>query len=561
MNRIASFTEYGLLNQFALDLLDPSDFQKCRIQTTSNSALEALENTPINPYCHPQSKSYLHQADKYLLLTPLKVAYSAFVTLTLSRLGVIFNGCLTAYSCIHYTYGKPANDEQAWSKVEGYAFAFFADTVCAVIGSITTKFIIEYSVYALHFARVSSLMGKCYMSPLWLSTAYVVLSVAVVILSSMGLIALQSPNYAPQFLAKTEERVGMFLSLSLRKSLGLVNQNGSLLPFSKEDELTTENIDKLTSYIANAELELVAAVVECNRFLKQKILFKYPFNGDAIASTFKIAHSGAGTLLTRIDAALLSLNYKLRSLQLKINFSKKLFETAQQLAFSDSLPVAFIKSVFKIPVVKFSPVPKLSYVLQEGYRDTFNCSSHTNSKTSPAPDSFAAPLDEFWTKPIKEFWASIQIESINPNQQTRPTENLFKQFQYDIAVNKWKSENNQGVSEKEEILALFREMLNVTNLPYPQYVKQKRCYLLAIHPDKHTNPQDKKIAEELFKCLSDNIIKQLDKAYESAQLNPTTDTPPEANTPREPSRSSWNNPFKTFWESVSNWIKNIRRLR
>ncbi len=506
MNRIPSFTEYGLLNRWALDLFSPADFQKLPISSSEDTALAVLRQTTRNIYSNSKNGSYWYGADKFYLLTPLKVIYIGCVTLTLSRIGVVVNSCLTIYSYINYKLAKPSNVEQAWEKTQNCAYALFADLTCAA-GSVLTKVIVENTLYALHFARLSSLMGKCHLS-LKDSIASVVVSVVAVVFSSMCLIALQHPQIAPQFFTKQQDRVGMYLSLSLRKNLGLVSENGGLLPFSEKDRLEYRESDNrfegsnyqtLYSQLVNAEVELIETVQKCNRLLPphKKIQFQYPFNGEILARSLeassKQVSNTQGAVVQHDPNSLTQFIHKLRSLQLKIDFSTEIFKNAQRLTAEDSLPIKVIKMAFRVSYIEINFRKRDSYLSSEDYRECFNsCSGNNNSPRSVSTES-------------NELWKSLELTSLDPNSIPRPSGDLFNQFKYDICVNKWLCD--QGETPKS-----FRELLGlVKNTPHQQYVRIKRKYQLAIHPDK--NKENTEVATKVFQCL-ETIIEQLNQEYD-----------------------------------------------
>ncbi len=503
--RLSSFTEYALLNRWALDLFSPSDFQKRGIDVLGRSVSQTLVESKVNPYSNLQNSSYLYYANKYFITAPIKAAYVALVTLTLSRVGVVVNGALTTLSYLRYQYNP---SDTNWEKTKDYAFAFFADLTSAIIGTLLTKTVVESTFYTLHFARIGTWMGPCKL-PMKISVLYGVFTLSAALLGIAGLNALQNSSIAPQFFARPQDRVGMYLSLALRQKLGLVDGNGGLLPFSKDDRFEyTETAEKgckfqgsnfrnLATFIFNAEWELLETVKECNQILppEKKIRFQYPFDGESLARSLDTSpsSSSATTLVKREEIPL----HKLRCLGRKIKVLKELFDTAQKLTLNDSIPVMFLKAVIKVNYNRFIFKELPSFIEEKDYKEYFNL--------KPEPQR---PNQEYKTKGQKSStngfpWDLYAIDAINPKLQKRPATDIADQFSYDIGVYKWRSKNPEEVKPLRELFGLEEKA------SYADYKATKRKYQLAIHPDK--NPKIN--TTELYKCLND-IFNILDKEYE-----------------------------------------------
>jgi hypothetical protein len=518
-SRIRSFTEYALLNRWALDCLSPSDFQKRRVASTGQSALQILKDVKINPYSNLKNSSFLYYANKFFISTPLKIAYIAGVTLTLSRLGVVMNGFFTVYSYCKYKITASGNTfevwkktDEAWKKTKGYAFAFFADLSSAVVGAFLTKVVVESAFWTLHFCQIGSWMGGT--SRLSLTTAScLIISIALVALGCAGLISLQSPSVAPQFYVMPQDRVGMYLSLSLRKGLGIVSEKGDHLPFSEEDQLkyteTRENeknyyqfnganYSTLKRLIIDAEWELLETVQECQKYFPDKISCQYPFKGEVVAriledqlKTSSAKSSKAELSLATDTSPIYRLSAQLRSLAKKIEVLNEIFTTSQKLTVNDSIPVWIMKALARIssPDIEFETTP--SFIPRREYENYYNrqsCSPGGNSS------SVQNPLEEIE-------WDTFDIPLINPEFK-RPESEIVDKFRYDIGVTKWK------IQEKKKVMPLKGFFGLSKDASYRDYTQERRRYCLQIHPDKN-KAQD---ATELFKCLN-AIIEKVNQEY------------------------------------------------
>ncbi len=506
--RAVSFTEYALLNRWALDCFSPSDFQKKRIEAVGNSVFQTLLQSKTNPYSNSENSSYLYRASKYLIHVPFKAAYVALVTFTFSRVGVVLNAAFTTLSYLRFRYNP--NDEN-WEKTKNYAYAFFADLTCATLGALFTKVVVESAFYTLHFARIGTWMGTSKL-PITTSALYGAGTLTTALLGIACLSAIQSPSIAPQFFARPQDRVGMYLSLILRQKLGLVNQKGGLLPFSKDDRLDyTErnrafsfhgaNFKNLCEFIQNAEWELLDKIKQCNQILPsdKQIPFQYPFDGESIACSLETPKHGSSSLglASQEDIAI----NDLRNLGRKIKLLKDIFLTAQKLTLEDSIPMMILKAFIKVQptTIKFDDTP--SFINQAAYREYFGL-GYRSHQSSEIPDFKEPPLDQSARLEKAFAWGTYQLDPINPTSKSRPATGLVDQFSYDASVNKWK------FSQKETIPP-FTTLFSLTpNSSYSEYKSVKRKYWIAIHPDRNKHPK----ADELFKCLSE-IFEILDMRY------------------------------------------------
>jgi hypothetical protein len=512
MNRVPSLTESTLLHRWTLDLLAPSDFQKLQIPYDGDSVLEAITLSPKNTHSNLKNTSWWHSADQYYLLTPIKAVFVAAVTLTISRLGVVYHGLMTPLYYLKYRVSTDSESiENSWKKTKEHVVALFFDGICAVLGAFLTKGAMECT-----FAAFDAGTGRWKDLAFWL---------AGTILCIGALASAQSARVAPEFFVPSDHRVGMYLSLFFRKKLGLVSTNGGLLPFSAKDKLeyqethqgitfSCKNAKTLLTHIFNAELELIETVQACNQLLSEKdrIPFKYPLDGDAIARKLEELYvkedpNAKMSLMPEDKRPILLKADEIRALQLRIKYSKEIFDTARELTYDDGFLMSIFKQWAKKPVKSLKSEPMVSSISREDYQEYFRsfkarfCPSSSSSNASSGAGFNEAPRSH-----AAFSWNSLKIPSINPSRTPRPQEGIYAQFSYDVAVNKWKAENNR------DDLKGLRELLGLNgNETYNDYKKIKMKYLLACHPDKHGVSL---AANEIQACLN-AILEVLDKEYKA----------------------------------------------
>jgi len=517
MNRVTSFTEYTLLHRWALDLLSPSDFQKLPIPYTGDSALQALKSSPKNPHSNLRNESWWHLADQYYLLTPLQAIYVAAVTLTVSRVGALYHGVMTSFYYLKY---RVSDDRETIKKTQEHAYATFVDGLSAGLGAVLTKIAVESIFQALHYAGMSSLLGPCYSTGIarLVNLTYWVAGVA---LSIAGLASVQSARIAPEFFVLQDHKVGLYLSLFFRKKLGLVGSDGGLLPFSAKDKLeyhgdghfTGKNHDILWNQIPNAEFDLIQAVQDCNKLLpKQHLIpFRYPLDGDAIAQKleelFYTKEEAKASMALASNDPILSKAAQIRALQLKIQYSKEIWETAREFTYNDGILSGAMKIYFKLPRQYLEKENRVSSIPRRDYQEYFT--TFDAKFRRPSPDSSnassGAGFGESRGANAEYNWSSVGIKSTNPNMP-RPEQGIYAQFAYDLGVNKWNADNNNNDYKT------FRELLGLAcDATYEEYKKIKKQYLLACHPDKNGGTEE---AGEIQKCLN-AIIEKLDKEYKA----------------------------------------------
>lgn len=517
---VASFTEYALLNRWTLDLLSPADFQKKKIATVGSSLLETLSKSKENPYSNSENSSYLYHASKYFILVPFKTAYIALVTLTLSRVGVVVNAAFTALSYLRFQHNPT---DENWEKTKDFAYAFFADLTCAAVGAFLTKAVVESTFYTLHFARIGAWMGTCKL-PLSTSVFQGALTLAVALLGTACLSSMQNPYIAPQFFARPQDRVGMYLSLILRQKLGLMDQNGALLPFSKDDQIKYDvtsdskgtrtftlygtSSKLLDGFIWDAEWELLDKIKEYNQIAhkERKISFQYPFDGETIARSLETARSASSTvgLATREDTII----NDIRNLGRKIELLREINIQAKKLTLETSIPVAFIKGLLGDRSGSSIKVTlPTCFISEKAYREYFNATAQPGSQEShrfnDVPTTGETPLQKSLRLEREFNWDSYQsLGPIDPSSVARPDSPLPEQISYDIRANIWKYRNRKAVTSFKDLFTL------TSDSSYTEYKAVKRKYWTAAHPDKSQVPN----ANELFSCVSE-IFNILDLRY------------------------------------------------
>jgi len=554
MNRVPSLTEYTLLHRWALDLLSPSDFQKLPIPNAGDSVLETIQNSTKNTHSNLKNTSWLHSADKYYLLTPLQAIYAAAVTLIISRVGVVYHTVMTSF---YYLKCRVSNDsetiENSWKKVKEHACAIVVDGLCAVIGALSAKFAVDYCMSSLYFTlRFSHETGSHETGVDQLKKLAMFSAMTALLMG--GLASLQSARVAPEFFAflLPDHKVGMYLSLFFRKKLGLVGPDGGLLPFSAKDKLeyqeskqgisfSCHNTQTLHTQIYNAELELIEAVQASNKLLPEEshISFQYPLDGDAIARKLEELYAkkeaNARMALMPDDKRPILLKVdEIRALQLRIKYSKEIYDTARELTYNDGYIMQPLKRRGRHPVKSLNLKPMVSSIPEREYRDYFasfnpppsrskssragfdsaprghaNNAHANNARFNPSSSrsnpSSSSGFGQSSGASAEFSWHSVKIDPIDPNTP-RPRGGIDAQFSYDVAVNKWKAENNRTNFKTP------RELLGLTpDATYNSYKQAKRRYALACHPDKHgSNPA----AMEIQKCLN-AILEKLDKEFKA----------------------------------------------
>ncbi|HEX4839725.1 MAG TPA: J domain-containing protein [Rhabdochlamydiaceae bacterium] len=556
--RVPSFTEYALLNRFALDILYPPDFQKLPLSYKGDSALEAIKTAKVNPYSNLRNISYWHAADRFYLLTPLRFIYNACVILTISRLGMLYNGAMTLCHYLRYRCSREVSQiDKAWEKAKTYAYAFFADTVCGILGGFVIKGVVQCTVCTLNDLGVISLLGQGSITLSFYPLLFNVLVAASAVLGVIGLSLLQSPSVAPDFFAPSDHRVGMYLSLFFRKKLGLINDSGGLLSFSQRDQLVCnaegefsgKNYETLTEQTMEAEFQLIETVQKCNQLLPngKKIEFQYPFNGDAIAKVLEhqVFHEksvNSSQALGNLDPLLLKAD-QMRSLQAKIRNAREAWGTAQKITFSDSYLMILLKLYTKDSVKRLnlpdvpSLLSKADYIQYFTYETFFN-----EPPRQPAYEQYEMPEEAHNTKykmpeeeahnttPFFRYWYNIGLAAIDPKEKKRPTA-IFDAFCHDLAVNKWNA--HQGI----ETFKTHRQLLGMDdNTSFLDFKQIKKRYHFALHPDR--NQTRKLLATELTKYLNE-ILDHIESQYESEK-------------PKAPNkRTNEDNRFREYWFNIS----------
>jgi len=235
--RITSFTEKALLHPNVLKILCPP---KCDIQKIKTASVSVLENVDTLASFY---RTKLNKSLPIKLTEPLRavtrVIYTIIVGMTASPLGILYHGGATLKNLGSYTIAKYKKDEIAdakWEKTAGHVQAFATDLFCT-IRILGAAFLMTYT--AILFTA-SAMIYKIHPS-----FSFVVCVVAASIFKGLAdTLGASNPDQSiPALIAEREIRASMYFALVMRNQLGIVDTNGSLLPFSKDDKLDGKYLD------------------------------------------------------------------------------------------------------------------------------------------------------------------------------------------------------------------------------------------------------------------------------------------------------------------------------
>lgn len=323
-DRIPSFTERALLHPIALDWLCPPNCEKRKIKTQSNSVLETLLKSQINPYSGQLKTSYWHWGTK-----PIKAAgrviYTALVTSTIVPVGILWFGGykipkhLILYTIRVYQHNE-AGKQNEWNKTKEYAKAFFTDLTSFIAGG-SLSLVMGATIYSIPF-----ILPLLKVTSLAYTISFVVMVPSLIGGISYMLGGFTPTSIIPRLIAYENEKTGMYFALALRDKLGLVNEKGELLPFSPADKVEYQIkqnplrfrsceyqfqgkvVKNMVDFIVGAELELIELVQEANELLiahefpKEKVIpYSYPFDGkEVIKSSNRSCMVQSNRLLVRL---------------------------------------------------------------------------------------------------------------------------------------------------------------------------------------------------------------------------------------------------------------------
>ncbi|MGA8165299.1 MAG: hypothetical protein WB791_09805 [Waddliaceae bacterium] len=298
MTSIRSFTEMGLMNPTALNLLIPPHCEKTMIENPSPSVLQTVEeNFKQFPLDHPVSGSKSHPALKSLRFVALTV-YTLGVALILSSIGTAFYLFRIALSSTEWAFAKCLGlqrmQDAAAEKIKKFATLFFVDLANVYLfgtyavlppnlGISCLKNIISAPYYTLISYPVNFLLSLC--TPLLL-----------IGFPALIPLSLRDPDrFMAQMCGQDHNRAGMYLSLAFRRHFGICGKNGEPLPYGEEDHISFDykrldfsgpGRDKLIEFLVKAERELVDRAREADAYLTRsntELTYTYPFKGHAIA--------------------------------------------------------------------------------------------------------------------------------------------------------------------------------------------------------------------------------------------------------------------------------------
>lgn len=495
--QIVSFTQKVLLHKTVLDFMCPPNCVKTQIKQIDDSIIETLKSTPKNIFAGKVNTSTIHWITK-----PLKAAVRASiigsVVLTVSPVGTIYNAGMTVGHFLDYSFKKYVQGEALatyeWETIKSYAAASFADFSCLLSGSIIVIF------------TAVSWMITANMSLQLLETVDLISDFTVCFFSfgasafGMGCLGAYYPSsYLARMLGNSDSRTGIYLALELRNQFGLVSDDGSLLKFCKQDEISYkiqtygnqryytfdgEIIDVLQNLIYEAEIDVIELVKEANQWLKmnhlEEIPFAYPFNGDKVAKKLEVSikeiHSKESKILKVVK--------DLKKMDHKIKAFHNFFYDAKWMPMAGSIQMevfeVFSKRHKNINIKKVPAfVDEVTYqrYFEMGY-GPFNLNQ---KKFNP-----------------QHFYTALNIKAQKPEQ--REPVDLYQKFLYRLKINKWKLDNTQDLMQPYEILGLNK------NDSYLNTKKTMRNLQLALHPDKNRNRIDEaNLLFQAFQTLKNEI--------------------------------------------------------
>jgi hypothetical protein len=265
-NLILSFTEQAVTDPRALSVFCPLDRKEIRM-SADYSISKALLTAVSLPYSSMEAKvSLIKWSVQQSIQIALRASYLACVAFTVSRVGVVFHGLSTIRHYVHYrwdSYNEATTIDETWNRTANYASAFFIDLRFTTIITLATFCFFELSARLLYCLRICpTLYGKCDL-PLKETAIFTSLFVLAmtVILSYSGAWRMEDVAYV---LANKERGSPLFTALALRSRLGIVSENGNLLPYSAND-----TIDSLIDIFSDVELKLLKLVLKANLLLEK----------------------------------------------------------------------------------------------------------------------------------------------------------------------------------------------------------------------------------------------------------------------------------------------------
>lgn len=482
--RVQSFTEKALLNRWALDFFCPTTFQPIRLQSINNSVSDSFFQAKIDPFSSPEKQRGTFSTVRFGITTTLRVAYVGLTVLSISWLGAFYNGLMTGVSLGKYAFTTQNRDEnfETFSK---YGHAFLRDLFCAVIGS--TFLLVTFG--ALLQTRESFSRSEKIQYSLF-ATIAATAEVAFLIL-------LQTPYGAAQCLTRTEERCGMYLSFSLRNKLGIVGEDGGLLPFSKGDQFykdtgknyqSTDHFTHLIEMIVLAEFKLVELVSKVNENVSnaQKIPFSYPFNGAQIAKRIhEISSPSSSQNSLAVQSPLPDFERQLLAMGQKIDILFNLYVTVQDLSINYSWAGEFLRTLCQMSTKRI-PIKKPSSLFKDAdYGELFRVFSTSGVANDLSDQDYI-------------YWGTGAIQGISSRTKC-PQNNTYLELKHNIGILKYLNPEKISYIEICNVLGINKD------ISWQVYKSLQRKYLLATHPDKHRGKEQE--AEAYFKVIKEAFDK------------------------------------------------------
>lgn len=493
-----SFTEMAIHHRWALDCFTPYPYKATKLESRDNSAYESFINARVNVFSSPlKSPNLLGQKTHLVLTTPLRVAYVALTVLYISRIGVLYHSGMLGISLLNFSFRK---SDDRLETVKQHWYALIQDVFYACLGGLCVKFIAEGVLNLTHILGISPKMDRPPAPTGWLLVSSSLFSLTGIIAGSACLILTQTPRGASKFHAREEERCGLYFSFTLRNQLGIVNQQGGLLPFSGNDQFAhkegnayrfNHKFIHIIEMIVNAEDDLIRLVAIANRYLgDNQIPFKHPFNAFEVLNhingvnplaSFPSESTGmiALTPLDRIKKDLLAIGRRIDTLL-------ELYVTLQDLSVNYSWIGKIVLACGRMSVQDVEIKKKKTFLSYDQY-DSFYKSHFLSS-------DFESSLPRDAREPIK---IDPKLNEHLEDMLDYDADNPFESLKYHIF---------QAISEgKTEItVEEFGRFLGLdSDSSYNAFRKAFRKTSTALHPDKHSGKGEEEVKQAtiLFNML------------------------------------------------------------
>jgi hypothetical protein len=304
--RPISFSEQVILNGTLLDWICPITCEK--IHVSGIGFYNWSDSFPKK--FNKLKRTYLKTALKHLAPL-LRISVIGIVSITISPIGMCYNGALSLFYLGKYSIKKYATKQvessKSWDKTIAYGKAFFSDLSCAAIGISCFSSILIGS-YAAFWMTHSIVYGAGILNTQTVIANLSLLSLVIVV-AAKALGAFSPSEQIARILGNSENISRLYYSLEFRNVFGFVSSDNEILRFSKSDELQystysyfaeTTNFsfkgnacDFFGDYICAFEERLIKNIAKTNKFLKSidksEIPFSYPFKSQDVTKTLENA--------------------------------------------------------------------------------------------------------------------------------------------------------------------------------------------------------------------------------------------------------------------------------